>query len=104
MVEDVLVGSEDVVRKPRMNCQMFSTGFSSGDLAGTGTSVMFGRIGSVFETCQPARSRTRMACAPGATDNAAFGHLNLKLSRLNWSTDWQPISFMSRSISARRFS
>jgi hypothetical protein len=31
-------------------------------------------------------------------------HLNLKLSRLNWPTDRQPISFMSRSISARRFS
>ena len=31
-------------------------------------------------------------------------HLNLKLSRLSWSTDRQPISFMSRSISARRFS
>jgi hypothetical protein len=31
-------------------------------------------------------------------------HLNLKLSRLSWSTDRQPISFMSRSISPRRFS
>jgi hypothetical protein len=30
-------------------------------------------------------------------------HLNLKLSRLSWSTDRQPISFMARSISARRF-
>ena len=30
-------------------------------------------------------------------------HLNLKLSRLSWATDRQPISFMSRSISARRF-
>jgi len=37
-----------------MNCQMFSTGFSSGDLAGRGTSVIFGGMGSVFETCQPA--------------------------------------------------
>jgi hypothetical protein len=27
----------------------------------------------------------------------------LKLSRLSWSTARQPISFMSRSISARRF-
>jgi len=34
----------------------------------------------------------------------AFVHLNLKLTRLSWSTDRQPISFMSRSISARRFS
>jgi hypothetical protein len=34
----------------------------------------------------------------------AVAHLNLKLSRLSWLTDRQPISFMSRSISARRFS
>jgi hypothetical protein len=34
----------------------------------------------------------------------AVVHLNLKLSRFSWSTDRQPISFMSRSISARRFS
>ena len=34
----------------------------------------------------------------------AVAHLNLNLSRLSWSTDRQPISFMSRSISARRFS
>ena len=30
-------------------------------------------------------------------------HLNLKLSRLSWSTDRQPISFMSRSISSEIF-
>src|SRR5271155_2699338 len=30
-------------------------------------------------------------------------HLNFKLSRLSWSTVRQPISFISRSISARRF-
>src|SRR5260370_1744906 len=34
----------------------------------------------------------------------AVAHLNLKLSRFSWSTDRQPISFMSRSISARRLS
>jgi len=34
----------------------------------------------------------------------AIAHLNLKLPRLNWSTDRQPTSFMSRSISGRRFS
>jgi hypothetical protein len=33
----------------------------------------------------------------------ARAHLNLKLSRLSWSTVRLPISFMSRSISARRF-
>lgn len=37
-------------------------------------------------------------------EKLAVAHLNLKLSRLSWSTDRQPISFMSRSISARRFS
>ena len=36
MVEDVVVGFEDAVREPsRMNCQMFSTGLSSGDFGGT---------------------------------------------------------------------
>ena len=38
------------------------------------------------------------------TSRLTVVHLNLKLSRLSWSTDRQPISFMSRSISARRFS
>ena len=33
----------------------------------------------------------------------AFAHLNLKLSRFNWASGPQPISFMSRSISAWRF-
>ena len=41
------------------------------------------------------------AGAPSA--RLAVAHLNLKLSRLSWSTDRQPISFMSRSISAYRF-
>src|SRR6476660_1341315 len=40
---------------------------------------------------------------PNEWANLRPGHLNLKLSRLSWSTVWQPISFMSRSISARRF-
>jgi hypothetical protein len=33
----------------------------------------------------------------------AVVHLNLKFSRLSWLTERQPISFMSRSISAWRF-
>ena len=41
---------------------------------------------------------------PSGPSSLAVAHLNLKLSRLSWSTDRQPISFMSRSISARRFS
>jgi hypothetical protein len=49
---------------------------------------------------EPEASRPRI-CHPS---RLAVAHLNLKLSRLSWSTDRQPISFMSRSISARRFS
>ena len=55
------------------------------------------RRGSQGETPGGGYTNTGMlATEPGA-------HLNLKLSRLSWSTDRQPISFMSRSISARRF-
>ena len=60
------------------------------------------------------RSGLRGQKAPFESDHCGAGichpfsftipHLNLKLSRLSWSTDRQPISFMSRSISARRFS
>jgi hypothetical protein len=48
-------------------------------------------------------------CQMGVSSNVVMkvlldvAHLNLKLSRLSLSTDRQPISFMSRSISARRF-
>ena len=38
----------------RMNCQMFSTGLSSGDRGGTGRSVMFVGISSLFVVCPPA--------------------------------------------------
>jgi ornithine carbamoyltransferase len=37
-----------------MNCQIFSTGLSSGDFGGSDTSVMLGGTGSIFETCHPA--------------------------------------------------
>ncbi len=43
----------------RMNCHMFSTGFSSGDLGGKGTSVMLGGITSLPVVCHPAWSRMR---------------------------------------------
>ena len=46
-------------------------------------------------------AKTGRICHPS---RLGVAHLNLKLSRLSWSTDRQPISFMSRSISARRFS
>ena len=38
----------------RMNCQMFSTGLSSGDFGGNGKSVMLSGVESLFETCHPA--------------------------------------------------
>ena len=38
----------------RMNCQMFSTGFSSGDFAGSGIRVMLLGTGSLAVVCQPA--------------------------------------------------
>ena len=38
----------------RMNCQMFSTGFSSGDRGGSNKSVMFGGTTSLPVVCQPA--------------------------------------------------
>jgi hypothetical protein len=37
----------------RMNCQMFSTGLSSGDFAGRGSRVMFVGTVSLAEGCQP---------------------------------------------------
>ena len=50
-----------------MNCQTFSTGFSSGAYAGNGTRVMLVGTFSLRETCQPAWSSSSTACAPGAT-------------------------------------
>ena len=38
----------------RMNCQMFSTGLSSGDRGGRGTSVMLAGMSSLCDVCQPA--------------------------------------------------
>jgi hypothetical protein len=38
----------------RMNCQMFSCGFSSGHFAGNGIRVMLGGTINLPDTCQPA--------------------------------------------------
>ena len=38
----------------RMNCHMFSTGFSSGDLGGSGRRVMLGGMSSLSVVCHPA--------------------------------------------------
>ena len=38
----------------RMNCQMLSTGFNSGDLVVESRSVMLGGIISLLVVCQPA--------------------------------------------------
>ena len=51
----------------RMNCHIFSTGFSSGDLGGKGMSVMLDGITSLSVICHPARSTMRTAWAPGVT-------------------------------------
>src|SRR5205085_6977504 len=59
----------------RMNSQIFSTGFSSGHLDGSGTRVMFGGTTRRCERCHPAWSRRSTACAPGATALAiAYGN------------------------------
>ena len=49
-----------------MNCQTFSTGFSSGERGGSGRSVMLSGMTRRVETCQPAWSRISTACAPGS--------------------------------------
>src|ERR1700719_3991181 len=51
----------------RMNCQMFSTGLSSGDFAGRGSRVMFLGMVSLAERCEPPRSSSTTEWAPGAT-------------------------------------
>ena len=51
----------------RMNCQMFSTGFSSGALGGKGSSVMLAGTSSLPVVCHPARSRMSTGWAPDAT-------------------------------------
>ncbi len=45
----------------RMNCQMFSTGFNSGDLGGKSRIVMLGGIASLAVVCHPAWSAKRTA-------------------------------------------
>jgi hypothetical protein len=51
----------------RMNCQTFSTGFSSGERGGSGRSVMLTGTTSDPARCQPAWSSSRTAWASGAT-------------------------------------
>lgn len=51
----------------RMNCQAFSTGFSSGDLGGRGSRVVFFGTASFLVVGQPAWPRMRTPWAPGAT-------------------------------------
>jgi len=45
----------------RMNCQTFSTGLSSGDLGGSGSSVMLAGTSRAAEPCHPAWSRSSTA-------------------------------------------
>jgi hypothetical protein len=48
----------------RMNCQMFSSGSSSGHFGGSGTMVMLCGMTSLSERCQPAWSSNGTACRP----------------------------------------
>jgi hypothetical protein len=50
-----------------MNCQTFSTGFSSGDRGGSGSRVMLSGTTSFADMCHPAWSSIRTAWAPGST-------------------------------------
>src|SRR3954447_10759428 len=61
----------------RMNCQMFSTGFSSGHLDGSATRVMFGGTTRRCERCHPAWSRRSTAWAPGATALCDLGKVQV---------------------------
>src|SRR6476646_7844599 len=51
----------------RRYCQIFSVGFSSGDLGGNGSRLMLAGIFSLVDVCHPAWSSRTTACAPGAT-------------------------------------
>ena len=51
----------------RMNCQMFSCAFSSGERGGSGSSEMLLGTRKRLAPCHPAWSSSMMACAPGAT-------------------------------------
>jgi hypothetical protein len=48
------VSGTDRCRLSRMNCQMFSTGLSSGDFGGKGIRVMLSGTSSLAERCQAA--------------------------------------------------
>ena len=63
VIEDVLVGRHTRLESQlsRMYCQMFSSGFSSGDFGGNGSRVMLLWIGSLAEVCQPAWSSWSMS-------------------------------------------
>src|SRR5688572_28894020 len=65
----------------RMNCQTFSMGFSSGQLGGSATRVMFGGTTSRLERCHPARSmrstawgsRRHLGCDLGEVQVHGYG-------------------------------
>ena len=54
-------GIDPIAHAGRLICQMFSTGFSSGDLMGKGKRVMFLGIFRALEPCQPATPPIRAA-------------------------------------------
>ena len=58
-----------------MNCQMFSTGFSSGAIAGSGTTVTLAGTFSLHETCQPVWSSSSRALAARRHGLRDFGQI-----------------------------
>ena len=55
-IDDIVVGQKTLLdsQLSRMNCQVFSAGFNSGDLGGRGRSVKLAGIFSLSVVCQPA--------------------------------------------------
>ena len=56
MIDDLIIGFEDAVGEPVVphNCQIFSTGLSSGHLAGSVMMLIFSGMMSASVICHPA--------------------------------------------------
>ena len=62
-----------------MNCQRFSTGFSSGLYGGSSSAVTQSGSLSALLLCQPARSITSTTCSPALTSAASIRRKTLKV-------------------------
>ena len=99
MVEDIIVVGENPVESQlsRMYCQMFSTGLSSGDLDGRGTSVMFSGTPSFAVTCHPARAPPAVQTWSYRLDKATSYDSNLGNAEL---VSGRPASYRSHRTRA----